>query len=284
MRSNNLAISIAPPKDGMICDKNCSYCISRMTGYPIPDEHLVMRNISKVQALATMAGVNSVLFTGKGEPALNYGNLVTMLSHFKKWPNLELQTNGYWLNRNENLDAVKELQRIGLDIVAVSIDSADEFINLQPLFSKVKTVNMKLRICYNLMKFEPILNNIDTFVDSAAEAGADQLLIRKITIPKYINESSPAAVSTRNWIMNNVAFELYGLLEEQFMRVHGGPTSLVRVLSHGARVYDYKNKISVSFSDYCIQEANNTEDIRSLIFMEDGHVYTAWDKKSSFLF
>jgi hypothetical protein len=284
MRSNNLAISVMPPKDGPICDKNCNYCVSRMTGYPVADDHLIMRNLDKVKMLATMAGVSSVMFTGKGEPTLNYGGLVTMMTPFKKWPGLELQTNGYWLNKSENLDAVSELHRIGLDIVAVSVDSEADCKNLQPLFEKVRSSDMKLRICYNLVKFEPILNYVEDLIEMVIKCGADQLLVRKITIPKYIDEGSIAAINTRNWIINNVSFELYDVLEQQFISRYGGPQSLVRILPHGATVYDYKGKISVSFSNYCIQEANNTDDIRSLIFMEDGHVYTSWDKVSSFLF
>ena len=42
--------------------------------------------------------------------------------------------------------------------------------------------------------------------------------------------------------------------------------------------------ILVTIIDYCIQEYNNTEDIRSLIYHQDGYMYTSWDKPASILF
>jgi hypothetical protein len=58
----------------------------------------------------------------------------------------------------------------------------------------------------------------------------------------------------------------------------------LRVLPEtGIEVYDIMG-MSVCFSDYCIQQENRMEDIRSLIFHQDGHVYTSWDSPASILF
>ncbi len=71
MDSENLTICIPPERDGPRCDKNCPYCISRMTGYIDHNYHMVMRNIDKVKTAAKAARVYSVMLTGAGEPLLN---------------------------------------------------------------------------------------------------------------------------------------------------------------------------------------------------------------------
>ena len=52
---------------------------------------------------------------------------------------------------------------------------------------------------------------------------------------------------------------------------------------HGMSIYDCKG-ISVLFSDYCIQEQANDNDVRSIVFHEDGHLYTLWNSAASMRF
>ena len=58
---------------------------------------------------------------------------------------------------------------------------------------------------------------------------------------------------------------------------------VIRKLPYGATIYDIGG-IAVTWFDYCIQDAHGVDDIRSLIFQEDGHLYTAWDSPASILF
>ncbi len=54
----------------------------------------------------------------------------------------------------------------------------------------------------------------------------------------------------------------------------------LRQLITGENLYEWEG-ISFTHSDHCIQERSNGEDdIRSLVFLEDGHVYTGWNVKS----
>ena len=94
MRAQNLTICV--PYQG--CDKNCPYCISKMTGY-ISSWHWPMmeRNIPKVRKLAEASQISSVLITGKGEPMLAESYVRKMIAAFKDFP-VELQTNGKLLN------------------------------------------------------------------------------------------------------------------------------------------------------------------------------------------
>lgn len=105
----------------------------------------------------------------------------------------------------------------------------------------------------------------------------DQLTLRKIVAPNYTNETVQS-----EWIKENVDPQLYlrliGEIKQACKKGHH-----IRTLPYGGEVYDFYG-VAVSYSDYCVQDDNNTEDIRSLIFMENGHVYTAWNSKASILF
>jgi len=280
MIAHNLAVCIPPEReDGTICDKGCPYCISRMTGYDKYNRSRWEQVVKKVLTLSRMAGVTNVMMTGKGEPLLNYFGLVKAIQMFSDFP-VELQTNGIWLN--ENPPAMKELSKVGLDVVAVSIDSMEDFKRFAKLYEATKANNRMLRICINVLSSKYLSPDIKVILDESIRVKADQLLFRRVTIPKMMADTSEAE-KTREWIVNNVDFEMYEVLHSEFKRLISEQNDLVRRMPHGALVYDYENKLSVSFSDYCVQESNNTEDIRSLILLTDGHVYTSWDKKSSIL-
>jgi hypothetical protein len=57
----------------------------------------------------------------------------------------------------------------------------------------------------------------------------------------------------------------------------------VRRLPFGATIYDVEG-ISFTHFDYCVQDSNSDDEIRSLIYMEDGHMYTSWTYQSSKIF
>ena len=58
---------------------------------------------------------------------------------------------------------------------------------------------------------------------------------------------------------------------------------IIRKLPFGATVFDI-NGVSFTYFDYCVQESSNDETIRSLIYQEDGHLYTSWNSKASIIF
>jgi hypothetical protein len=94
--------------------------------------------------------------------------------------------------------------------------------------------------------------------------------------PKKI-QNTKEATKAAEWIASHVDPERYNRMYRDFISMVNKDRDLVRLLPYGSEVYDIDG-ISVSFSDYCIQENNNTKGIRSLIFLEDGHMYTSWDK------
>jgi hypothetical protein len=42
--------------------------------------------------------------------------------------------------------------------------------------------------------------------------------------------------------------------------------------------------IAVTFFEYCVQDSNGEDDIRSLIYNQDGHLYTTWNSPASMIF
>jgi len=272
MEAQALTISIPPAAHGPVCDKNCPYCISKMTGYVKPDKALLVRNIEKVKKIANMANISSILLTGKGEPMLNFDTICYVLERFKEFP-LEIQTNGLWLSKHT--DTIGSLKQSGLDVIAISIDHFNQMDDFKEMIKIISDLNMTCRICLNLtdkiidVSFSSIFNTLKHY-------NIHQLIIRNIMVTKRVqnNKMSLAAVE---WINTHVDPNRYIKMYQDFKSMIDKERDLVRLLPYGSEVYDLDG-ISVSFSDCCIQENNNTKDIRSLIFLEDGHVYTSWDK------
>ena len=79
MTANTLAVCV----QNMGCDKQCPYCVSKMTWSPEPNAEAVADRISKVAHFATMAQVTDVIVTGKGEPCLSWEALTGALDVFQ---------------------------------------------------------------------------------------------------------------------------------------------------------------------------------------------------------
>lgn len=279
MRAQSLSVCI--PWAG--CDKNCPYCVSQITGLELSNHTLMMDNLPKVRTLAKAAQVSTVLFTSKGEPFINYSKVLLFLREFKDYWT-EIQTNGIWLSKH--LDKLPELQRTGLNIVAISVDCMKD-IN-KDLFKAIRDAGMVCRVTFNItnknyMNYTgiEIKRNHITFhylVNLCKESGVHQMTLRNIVKPNFTEE-----VKESKWIDENVDPLFYERLRKEMIEACESKGHLLRNLEYGSKVYDYEG-ISVSYSDYCIQDTNEGNDIRSLIFQEDGHCYTSWNSKASIFF
>jgi len=272
LKAENLTISI--PNKG--CNKNCPYCVSRMTGYVDADFRKMVRNVKKVITTAKSAEITSILFTGKGEPT--YGSsldmLFTLMDHFKEFP-MELQTNGIILNKEPQVLDLLYLK--GLDVVAVSMDSVEDFDNFEPLFKEINRLGMVSRITVNvtdILKFA----TVSWYITYCKVNRINQLTFRNIVKPEIIKDNV-----TANWIDDNVNTTDYKQILfnlNKFIRADG---RLIRTLKNGMQIWDVDG-IAITTSDYCIQERDDGDNLRSLVFMEDGHLYTGWGSKAAILF
>jgi len=266
-------LTISIPNYG--CDKSCPFCVSKMTGCIPPDTAMMKRNVPKVKTVARAARVGSVLLTGKGEPCRNMASVREFVFSFRDFP-VELQTNGRVLDADPDMLAV--LSDLGLDVLAVSVNSLGELQGFRGLFGRVRKLGLTSRATVNLTP-EAMTDSFVDYVHYAGLCSVDQLSFRTITVPSGTDPADPRAV----WIRENVVLDtvrnwMAGMSFE--LKAQG---RVVRRLPYGAVLYDYRG-LSVTHFDYCIQDSHGEDDVRSLIFQEDGHLYTTWNSRASRLF
>jgi len=271
MKANNLAICV--PDAG--CNKNCSYCISKMTTDVKENWALMHRNISKVIQFAKLAQITSVLFTGKGEPTLSWLRLEQLAQKFYQFP-LELQTNGlYFL---EEKLAIPTLSALGFDIIAISIDCYDDLCKLKSIIKKIASMNMIVRLTTVITDIWDM--SLDGLMQYCMDCGVRQVSFRNATIPKIGLQDHAIANKVVDWILDH---NHDGKYEKIVAKLSTSKYPIIRNLPYGAKIIDY-NGISVAWFDYCVQDKHTNDDIRSLIFKADGHLYSTWSSKASIIF
>ena len=277
MKANNLAISV--PNYG--CSKNCPYCISKMTGYKDKNLGMFYRNMGKVVKMAEIAQVNNVIITGKGEPLFDEDSInqvIQVAKFFREYP-LEIQTNGKrLLNYPELMD---RLYLEGINTIAVSVDNEKQMNDIVDLFPEIHRLGMLVRLTFNITDmFEGI--TFETMLCYCTEHNIDQLSIRKITTPSIVKDT-PDSWKAFNWIAKHGAQELYDDINIELKQAILSNSTKLSTLSFGATIFDIEG-IAVTIFDHCIQESNMEDDIRSLIYEEDGHLYYTWDSPASKIF
>lgn len=266
-------LTIAVPDNG--CNKRCPYCVSEMTGKMESNIHLMRKNLLKVKTLAKSADVTSVLFTGKGEPTLNMDLMFEFASEFAEWP-LELQTNGLKL-----LEAPTPIVRLlgiyKFNVVAISVDTLEYMDKLSRVFKALNDIGIITRATVNISDmlkgctFEDIIMKCKEF-------DIKHLTLRALSVPQG-KENTVQAL----WIKNHKCGAIYrSMLEDArlYLAKNGRP---IRKTNYGMDIYDCQG-VAFAHSDYCVQEENAIDDIRSIIFQENGHVYTTWNSPASILF
>jgi len=249
-----------------------------MTPEVTPNIYRMGVNIRKVRMMAKLAGVACVLITGKGEPFMNWDDLFYFTTQFNDFP-LEVQTNGLrLLNRFEENDVkfLTQFSDLKFNVVAFSFDCMNDFQKFEKLFDYLDKEGITVRVAMNVTS---ILNAQDTFqrmIEECKRTKVRQFSLRRIMCPQRMS----GGWGTRGWIEKFAPQSLYYKYVEQ---MNEAGLDLVREMVHGGRVYDYEG-ISVMHIDTCMQSCNRTNDIRSLIFAEDGHMYTSWDTPASIIF
>lgn len=283
LRANNLTVCI--PTDNR-CNKNCAYCVSRMTEPPECDRARMGRNLEKVRRLAVATGVSDVLLTGRGEPLLAYTEpadsefLARLHAAFREWP-LSLQTNGLLLLQEgaEGAGLAERLYAWGLDTLALSLDAVQEFELFDGVIRRLKDAGFTVRVCLNVTDKIPEDFGFEEMVERCRRHGADQFLMRNVSVPRQAGEGD-ASRATARWIEAHARPRRWERLNAEAQKALSEGGVLRRTLNFGLRIYEYRG-LSVSVSDYCIQDESGDEDVRSLIFDQDGHVYTAWNSRAT---
>ena len=276
-QADNLTISVPieyqknkKPNENPFCNKNCGYCVSKMTGFNEPNEQLMVRNIKKIISIAISSDINSVLFTGKGEPLLNIDYLTKTASELSMFP-LEIQTNGLLLNE----ETIEKLYLAGFNVISISVDHENYFTTILPdRIPLIHKYNMLIRLSLNINdKLASMTMN--EIIEFCRTYKVNQLLLRKLSIPIKGKDNA-----VELWIDKHAPDKLFDTLQSELSSIIHEHGKLIRKLNQGIKIYDVFD-ISVTVSDYCIQETSNEENLRSLIFEDDGHLYTSWNSKAS---
>jgi MoaA/NifB/PqqE/SkfB family radical SAM enzyme len=259
MKATTLSISVANS-----CNKDCPYCVSKMTKNIKPDYTKFERNLDKVLNFAKMANITSVIITGKGEPIThnNMSFLSSVCKVFKDFP-LEIQTNGLELIKKPEI--IEYLTNDGVDTFAISIDNPSYLVG--PFMNGLK-MGANIRYTINLHK---AWNNFsfNNILDMIKEQGlADQFSFRRLTYPNFVRDEK-----VKDWIIENECASSYDRIIDSFDKKK---YPVVRKLPYGATLYDVDG-IGFTYFDFCIQEESGEDDIRSLIYQLDGHLYTSWE-------
>lgn len=275
MKAWGLTCSI--PVEGK-CNKRCAYCISEMTGFVEPNPCLIERNLPKVFMRAKNAQIETFIITSKKEPTLNMEAVLKMAHEFRDY-SVEIQTNGLVFYKQPEL--LGDFFDKGGNTVAFSIDSITQLQKYADLLREVRARKMLVRVCLNLTDMIPVHMGFADIFNEVEKIGAvNQLLFRNVSIPSTITSGKQY-----EWIKEHTSEERYVMLYQEFDRIVMAQKMLPMwtLPFDGSEVWSYHG-ISVVFSERCIQERNHIDDIRSLIFLEDGHLYTSWGDPASVLF
>ncbi len=285
-------VTIVVPNKG--CDKNCPYCISKLTPCFKKEEHDLAnmnRNLDPVLRMAAKGGATTVMLTGKGEPMMNFDDVKWIASRIKGWP-LELQTNGNILAENsaDTCEYLPILYLHGFHVIAISIDSADQLVSYtnSGLFKKIRDNKMISRITVNANEALGRFLDFKDLSSFCSNEGIRQLTVRRLSYPSMMLPGNVKV--TRNvtkWIdRQNTSKDVTNLFDgiADFIKDKKfSDIEPIRITNDGNSVYDV-NGMGFVHSEYCIQESGTDDSIRSLIVQEDGHVYTSWGTKASVLF
>jgi len=284
------------------CNCRCMHCVSKMTPNPCDDQQhpINWRNFIIGAQMANQYGSNTFLITGKGEPTLFPEQITQYLEHIKDrgYPLIELQTNGVNLAK-ESFDAhLLKWYKLGLTTIALSIGHYDSIenaeivrpnvetdrFNIADLIYKLHNIDIEhhtgfsIRLTCMLVKgYIDNINEVLNLIDFARNNKVEQITIRRIERP-----SNPMNLDVAKYVdEHTVSLETI----EYIRKIISEGGTLVRRLVHGGLVYDYHNQ------NICISNCltitpdieNSADDIRQIIFFQDGHVRYAWQHLGAIL-
>ena len=278
MKAQTLSICLP----GTACDKKCPYCVSKMTWAPPVDDQTWNWNLPKVVHFAKMAQVTDVIITGKGEPSLNE-ELAHAANEFRDWP-VVVQTNGKtWARNPDALDGFMVDGKPLFNIISVSIDDPKQVGECDGLWKKINSCPVLTSRITVMLTSEVCKIPFKHWVQQCVLYGIRGLSFREITVPSNWLDN-PASIEVHKWIQGLKDNKTISNWLEDFeaeSKNQGRPFS--RRLPYGAIITDFDG-ISVTKFDFCIQDESGDDDIRSLVYNQDGHLYTSWGSPASIIF
>jgi hypothetical protein len=250
------------------------------------NENLSLR-LQEALSYAKFHGVDTVLFTGSGEPTLCW-DLPAMAVEASTMPIRELQTNGYKLSQQLRNDWIENFTHISISAASTDPARSAEIMGLPrdynylELAKTLSQLGFVVRIQLNLNKIgNPPTFAVEAFVDVFTrllrKKGVHQLSLHQIQTP--YGKPKKSSGEYVKWI------EEHAWSAKQCHKIWRAVADLgvhLRTLSFGAKVYDV-NSVSVAVTHCMDMEGRDESQIRSLILQPDGHLYHHWNYRGSIL-
>ncbi|MDO8425818.1 MAG: radical SAM protein [bacterium] len=289
------------------CNARCPFCVSHMTGFAeLPKRGDVHAgNFMKACRLGQLAGTTTVLMTSKGEPTLYPTEIGEYLQLLGEWqfPFIELQTNALDIGRlaagdNAAVQArgltrttLQAWRGAGLNTIAISVvdvepgpnrrvylDGEGEYPDLARTVGYLHETGFTVRLCVMMQQGAVCTStDVERVIAFCKAHQVEQLTIRPIRKPE---RTSGLLLTTARYV------ETHGLDKEQITDVRDHVKKCgTRLLSlmHGAEVYDVDGQ-NVCLSDcLTVNQAEDGDNIRTLIFYSDGRLTYDWQHPGAVL-
>lgn len=276
------------------CIAKCPFCVSCETPNKenLKECEINWRNLKIAANLANRSNVDTVMLTSRGEPLLFPDQITSYLEHLKEFnfPFIELQTNGILLQKNQRKydKYLKEWYDLGLTTITISVVShhpeinrknyiqdGSEYIDLPSLIKYLHELKYCVRLtcvcCKNIMDNS---QKVDEFIKFAKENKVEQVTLRPLN-DEYRRKSA------HDWILKNKMTEENKKEIRNFLEKKG--TKLLELDRIGT-IYDVDGQ-NVLFSVPLTKYTRDTkpENLRNLIFFQDGHLRYEWEMEGGIL-
>jgi hypothetical protein len=295
------------------CNARCPFCVAGMTPahrlgrQPTP---IHLRNLPKACTLAKMAGVTTVVITGKGEPTLFPQQISAYLDALQEYdfPFIELQTNGIKLaeglrqadrlkaelqtegsqSNHVSAELLAEWYRKGLTTIMLSVVGTEaelnrqiyvphrkQYFDLAALVARIKEMGYVVRLC--IVGIQGGVDSVARLQEALAFARhhqVDQVTWRPATATDVITKD-PAI---NEWIAKHSLTREQWQAIAEWARDHG---RLLMNLVHGCAVYD------VSGQNLCMANCLTLDpqepELRQIIFWPHGRLTYDWRYEGAIL-
>lgn len=276
------------------CIASCPFCVSceKIIKETMKEKDINWRNLDIAANLATRSNVDTVMLTSRGEPLLFPEQISNYLKHLKKYkfPFIELQTNGILLSKNrKKYDSyLRKWYEDGLTTITISVISEkkdlnrknymqdnSDYIDLPELINYLHELKFCVRLtCVCCKDTMSTINQVDSFIKFAKENNVEQVTLRPVN-DEYRRKSA------HDWILKNKLTNKDKKKIRKYLDKNG--TRLLELERIGT-IYDvYGQNVLFSHPLTKYTRDTNPENIRNLIFFQDGHIRYEWEMEGGIL-
>ena len=293
------------------CNAKCAFCVSHITGFgELPKTRVFHRDIDKAVDLALRGGATTALLTGKGEPTLYPAQISDALFHLKKFPLIELQTNGltfgcFLTPQREGSrpvgalvrDLLPDWRRAGLTTIALSTSGylptwhpkhrdlveKNEFhygrcLDYESLVTHLRRLGFTIRFC--IMAQKGGIDTVEKLEDQLAwckSVGVEQVIIRPITTTR--ESHSKEAEYVRKQSVEDMFDDRN---PHSFIRWANVVMTPILYLHDGGVVYSSQELGNLAIGN-CLTNSIDKDSVRSLIFYPNGRLTYSWHEPGAVL-